>query len=405
VKLREVLPEYFSGLTGTISSINSSHSSHNNIIEAINMHQQGKISQAEQEYLKLIESGLDDPRIFANLAAIEFTRLNYQQARDLLYDAHRLRDRPCNDAYLISLLSLSLSDFPTAWNFYEYRWLNSFIPKINTVLPVINEDDDQWNCPDLLLHQDGGLGDHIFILQLLKHADIQIYGTFLGSKPACNLLRYIAPSMTVAAHNSVVYNRFNHWIPFQSLLRITQAPEIFINAPRCTNIETSSPLGINHRSPRIGIHWQGNSLNELFLIKGTRSLCLSLYSDIILSRRYSLYSLQIGRAANDLERFPKDLFVDQLHLGNIDSQMYDLMETIKKMDLVVCGDSFVANLAGFLEIPTLLIISQFHDWRWAKRSVGSSSFWYPSITILECQTLQDSPELRLQICSRVAAMI
>jgi hypothetical protein len=211
--------------------------------------------------------------------------------------------------------------------------------------------------------------------------------------------------MTVAAHNSVLYNRFNHWIPFQSLLRITQAPEIFINTPRCTNIETSSPLGINHRSPRIGIHWQGNSLNELFLIKGTRSLCLSLYSDIILSRRYSLYSLQIGRAANDLERFPKDLFVDQLHLGNIDSQMYDLLETIKKMDLVVCGDSFVANLAGFLEIPTLLIISQFHDWRWAKRSVGSSSFWYPSITILECQTLQDSPELRLQICSRVAAMI
>ena len=134
VKLREVLPEYFSGLTGTISSINSSCSSHNYIIEAINMHQQGKISQAEQAYLKLIESGLDDPRIYANLAAIEFTRLNYQQARDLLFDAHRLRDRPCNDAYLISLLSLSLSDFPTAWNFYEYRWLNSFIPKINTLL-------------------------------------------------------------------------------------------------------------------------------------------------------------------------------------------------------------------------------------------------------------------------------
>jgi tetratricopeptide (TPR) repeat protein len=405
VKLREVLPEYFSGLTGTISSINSSRSSHNNIIEAINMHQQGKISQAEQAYLKLIESGLDDPRIYANLAAIEFTRLNYQQARDLLYDAHRLRDRPCNDAYLISLLSLSLSDFPSAWNFYEYRWLNSFIPEINTVLPVINEDDDQWNTPDLLLHQDGGLGDHIFILQLLKHSDIQIYGTFSGSKPASNLLRYIAPSISVAGHNSVLDTRFNHWIPFQSLLRITQAPEAFINASKCVNIEISSPLGINHRSPRIGIHWQGNSLNELFLIKGTRSLCLSLYTDIILSRRYSLYSLQIGRAANDLERFPKDLFVDQLHLGNIDSQIYDLIETIKKMDLVVCGDSFVANLAGFLGIPTLLIISQYHDWRWAKRSVGNSSFWYPSITILECQTLQDSPELRSEICSRVAAMI
>jgi hypothetical protein len=405
VKLREVLPEHFSGLTGTISSINSSHSSDNNIIASINLHQQGKISQAEQAYLKLIESGLEDPRIYANLAAIEFTRLNYQKSRNLLYRAHSLRDRPCNDAYLISLLSLFLSDFPTAWSFYEYRWLNSFIPKINTLLPVINEDDDQWNCPDLLLHEDGGLGDHVFILQLLKNTDIQIYGTFLGSKPVCNLLRYIAPSMSVAAHNLVLDKRFNYWIPFQSLMRTTQAPEVFINAPRSTNIETSSPLGITHRSPRIGIHWQGNSLNELFLIKGSRSFSLSLYSDIIFSRRYSLYSLQIGRAANDLERFPKDLFVDQLHLRNMDSQMYDCIEIIKKMDLVVCGDSFVANLAGFLGIPTLLIISQYHDWRWAKRSVGNRSFWYPSITILECPTLLDSPELRLQICSRVAAMI
>jgi hypothetical protein len=400
MKLCQIIPPNFTGLTSTIITPQTVGAEDELKCKAIRLHLKGFVSEAEILYRELIKEGASDPRVYANLAAIEFTKNNIYEARDLLLTSHNLRSRPCYGSYMISLLSLRLSDYKTAWRYYEYRWLNSFIPKINHWLPVIDDDRD-WNRKDVVLSEDGGLGDHVFCLHLIRGCGIFLEGDFSGSKNACDLVTMIYPTLSVSQGG--LHRELSAWLPFQSLIRLLDDIEISFDVGRLDLLTYSRK--ISRSKPKVGLHWQGNSLNELFLVPASRSLNASIFTSLIESELYKIYTLQVGTAANQIDQFKESCIEMQAHRSHKRFTIGDLIATIKQLDLVVCGDSLIANLAGYLGKPTLLLLSSYHDWRWVKRRDCNYSFWYPSVKILDCVSLEDSVEIREELARIVKDML
>jgi hypothetical protein len=390
--LRDVIPRDMCGFTTSFFIEADYPPITQELKAAIKFHLNGLVNSAREVYEKLVKDESSDPRVYSNLAAIEYTKKNYSQVRKLLLQSHKLRSRPGHDAYLISIMSLLLGDYPTAWAFYEYRWLNSYIPQVNLEIPVFDETKQVYGS-HVLLHQDGGLGDHVFVLQLYKSSQVPLSGTFMGDQKSSELIQSLNPDIRLFQRQEGDLNgvKFNCWLPFQSLTRINKTLDTAV----MQDSEMPPPRKMREwqGKPKLGIHWQGNSMNELYLIPGSRSISLSAYEEIIRSERYNIYPLQVGQGAEELKQYDEHHFFWMEAGRNVTPSIRTLVRSLKKLDVVLCTDSLIANLAGFLNIPTLLIVSEHHDWRWHRRSKHCYSYWYPSICIYQWIDILDQRHL------------
>lgn len=58
----------------------------------------------------------------------------------------------------------------------------------------------------------------------------------------------------------------------------------------------------------------------------------------------------------------------------------DTARTIAGLDLVITVDTAVAHLAGLLGVRALILLPLAVDWKWGV--TGSSSYWWPSATLI-----------------------
>lgn len=377
----------------TRSQCHASYSVSDRAKSAFRAHLSGDINTASTLYDEEIACKSNNPQIYSNRAAIWYANNEYSLALRLLERAHSLQDAPSYTSYLVSHCSLLTSNYGKAWRFYEYRWLNNYIPDINIKLPAC---DPAPLCSvdkrKYIVHQDGGLGDLVFILNLFLESDLLDNIIYVGDPRSCSLLSALKPNITTISYLTYLQTTksgmYEGWIPIQSLMRIGESPLVNGLAKQQTR-----HIRFTSRPCKIGLHWQGNSLNELYLIPGSRSVPLTLFIDLLLDDSLSLYSLQLGQAAQQTNIF-KSLFDYLAHIDqNVISSNAAYIELVKSMDMIVCVDSFVANLAGYLRKPTLLILSCHHDWRWVARDAEGFSTLYPTVKILEWRNQITSEEL------------
>lgn len=68
--------------------------------------------------------------------------------------------------------------------------------------------------------------------------------------------------------------------------------------------------------------------------------------------------------------------------GPIDhgKDFHDTAALLKRLSLVVTVDTAVAHLAGTLNVPTVLVLGEYSDWRWLMDR--SDTPWYPSVRVV-----------------------
>lgn len=372
------------------------------IKSAIAAHLSGHISKASKLYDEEILDNSTNPIVYSNRAAIYYAHNQYQAALQLLEQAHFLQQTPSHASYLVAYCALLTNDYNKAWQYYEYRWLNNFIPDINLALPAVDPQCIQSRSKSkYLLHQDGGLGDLVFVLHLFSNSTILQETKYLGDAKSCSIIRALTRDITVISDQSagkdVETGDFLGWIPLQSLMRLNPSPLM-----RRPQLQSARKLDLKTLPLKVGIHWQGNSLNELNLLPGSRSVPFSLFIDLLVDESFEVYSLQLGRHAQQSNIF-SSLLQYAAHLDPLASTSNArYIETVKSMDLIVCVDSFVANLAGYLQIPTVLIVSQHHDWRWTVRDSKGFSTFYPTVKIMEWTTAITSEQVHEYVHSFIA---
>ena len=92
-----------------------------------------------------------------------------------------------------------------------------------------------------------------------------------------------------------------------------------------------------------------------------------------------LYSIQQGLSATELETLKKHDIADR---SPEISDYKSAAELLRGFNLLISPASTLCHLAGALNIPTIVLGPASSDWRWSNQD--EISYWYPSVTVLEC---------------------
>lgn len=138
---------------------------------------------------------------------------------------------------------------------------------------------------------------------------------------------------------------------------------------------------------RVGLIWSAGDWDQ------SRSLPTSLLKPLAGVPNVRLHSLQRGPAAAQAA----DISAIDISTPDID----ELVTILRGLELVISVDSFVAHLAGALNVPVWLLLKANCDWRWMDR--GDRSIWYPSMRLFRQHTPGDWRNVIDEVASELAA--
>lgn len=130
----------------------------------------------------------------------------------------------------------------------------------------------------------------------------------------------------------------------------------------------------NKKIKKIGIAWKSTNPN----IGTYKTIDLNLLINSLKGKE--IYSLQYFDDMSEIKSLPQCLiFKKDINYKNDIGKLYEIM---LDLDLIVTISNFTAHLAGFFDIPTILLIpkGKGNIWYWHNEK---ESFWYPSIKIIK----------------------
>lgn len=279
----------------------------------------------------------------------------------------------------IATILLAQGQFERGWQEYEWRWkLKSHRP------PATHYEQPLWDGQDLggrriLLHCEQGFGD---VIQFSRYAALvaERHGqVILGCPEPLRPIMETVPGVT-----AVVTSRHDH-PPFDVHAPLMSLPAIFgttmttlpqtIPYLRPPAAKPSSPPWVNDLPGlKVGLVWAAESASANTHI---RSMSLDRFQPLLNLPGLQWYSLQVGRAADELAAPP---FAGRIaDLGRRFADFGDTARVIEQLDLVLSVDTCVVHLAGALGKPVWTLLPFDVDWRWM---VGRSDTpWYPTVRL------------------------
>ena len=223
-----------------------------------------------------------------------------------------------------------------------------------------------------------GFGDAFFMARFLPQ--VQAMGVkviFLCLPHMFDLMKYNFPDIDVVLCGEDMNRSFDYWLPMMSLphvLKVKEAywPVNYIKAEPEISAIWRSILPLAHKKPNIGICWAGGKRAynaENSVIDGRRSLNFAQIQPLLDNKNINFISLQTER-----------------HEGFETPGIKTFSDTaaiIEQLDFVISVDSAVANLAGAMGKPLLLIDRYDHCWRWYDTK------WFPHTKIYRQAKLGD----------------
>lgn len=274
---------------------------------------------------------------------------------------------------------LSQGEFERGWREYEWRWKLK-----NRTSPVPHFEQPLWDGRDLggqriLLHCEQGFGD---VIQFSRYAALVAdrHGeVILGCAEALRPIMETVPGVA-----AVVTSRQDH-PPFAAHAPLLSLPGIFgttlatvpQKVPYLRAPKAKPPVSrwINDLPGfQIGLVWAAESTSANTHL---RSMSLNCLEPLLKLPGIQWYSLQVGRAADELARTGFDRRI--MDLGRHFADFGDTARAIDELDLVLSVDTCVAHLAGALGTPVWTLLSFDVDWRWM---IGRSDTpWYPTMRL------------------------
>lgn len=286
-----------------------------------------------------------------------------------------------------------LSEGKWADGFAAYEWRLE-IPGLRPKCPV----SPRWYGapqPDasLLLIAEQGLGDTFQFLRFTRIARQRVARVILAVQPALVKFLQGTPGIdeVVSLNDPTPAHDFH--LPLMSLpfvLGVDSDPGLiakpWIGIDRAREHRWKSWLDevTSAANLRIAIAWRGN---PNYRRDATRSLALKHFAALAEIPGVNLISLQRGPGEDELAKFATELPIIAPPALDNDVAFADTAALLRSVDLVVTSDSAIAHLAGALECPTWLLLSHRPDWRWG--SEGSTTPWYPSMTLMRQPTPND----------------
>jgi len=262
-------------------------------------------------------------------------------------------------------------NYTEAWKSYEVRNEGVWAVKPLREKPMW----DGTSMPDktILVAAEQGLGDNVMAarwLHLLKKH-------FKHVKYWCNPRIYDVMThlkqKTQIIQNATDATDFDVWLPIMSIpQRLGLTNDDMQNDDPYLIIE---PKKLEGEKKKIGICWAGSNNHQYNRYRTIFEKDYDLLRNLIKNNdRFEWYSLIKDEYEDDHEKLGITNPVKNF------KTVYETSQFIKGLDLVISIDTLQAHLAGAMNVPTILMIPWFPEWRWGM--VGETSIWYPSMHII-----------------------
>jgi tetratricopeptide (TPR) repeat protein len=336
-----------------------------------------------------------------------------------------------------SLIQLLQGDFADGWRNYECR----FHRKKNKIR-IFSQPlwrGETLNGARILLDAEQGLGDSIQFLRYLPMVQAAGGSVVLSISPRLRRMAEQLPGLVDLVVSGDPLPPFDCYCPLMSLplalgttLETIPAKVPYLTVPE-EALRAAATLPWFDEGLRVGLAWAGNSLNKSDRL---RSMPLSVLQPLFNLKGVHFFSLQIGPAASQLERFhftclhhdsfqggfflrKKPLSIQSSvksrsenalaedeaainDLASVTSDMADTAAQIVHLDLVITVDTAVAHLAGALAQPTWVLLPFAADWRWMLDREDSP--WYPTMRLFRQPKPGDWQSVVENVCTELAAL-
>jgi len=343
----------------------------------------GEFEKAIRQFNKAINLSNDQETINKIHASIGIAKTGlglYAEARKLLQLVNN-----DDSKYNISVIDLREGNFKNGWkNFFEKNrnirggWNN---------LKLLPEWSPNKNFTFPLVLAEQGLGDQLMFCSLLNELKKRNIKFDLNIDTRLhNLLKNIFPATNFFDADDIKHDL--NLKPYDSITCIGTLCKYFRNSE--SEFEKSDQLILypdtkilkkmtklfSSDKVKIGLSW--NTTNPQ---QQKRNLSLKQFGFIFSRNDIELINLQYGDHTDEIRRvtkkYNKNFFNDGIdNTKDIDS----LAAKMSICDIIITIDNTTAHLAGLLNLPTLLLLPKFCDWRWLINR--KESLWYPSLKLI-----------------------
>ncbi|MFZ5571688.1 MAG: tetratricopeptide repeat protein [Thermodesulfobacteriota bacterium] len=353
----------------------------------------GDLAEAVRCYQRAVDIRPDHSKALYNWACALHELGRDDDAVDQYAEAVR-RDPGHVEAHVNRAFILLLNGrYKEGWPEYEWRLQRPDWLSVNHRYADIPPWNDVTKSRDrILVIAEQGMGDTIQFSRylplvksrcrkLLLHVQPELMPLF-ATCPVIDELITAQPGQTPEADAAV------HIMSLAGLFGTTPEtiPSVFpyLTAPREKMAIWDARIpkaGIN-----IGIAWSGNPAYPGNRERSCPLRCFEPIADIPSVR---LYSLQKGRAAEELHTLPSGMQLTDL--GPDLNDFADTAAAVMHLDLIVSVDTAIVHLAGALNKPVWTLRYHIPYWVWGLR--GNRTPWYPSMRIFRQQRPGDWEEL------------
>ncbi len=345
----------------------------------------GEFEQAEKIFRKILDLDPNYAIVYNNLANLIQKQGRFSEAMNYYNCALDLIPNFYEALFSRSLLHLLKGNFEKGWIDFEYRW---------KLIDVHNKkfDKPQWKGESLtgktiFLWAEQGLGDTILFIRYVPLIKKRGGTVIVQCHPyLLDILSSVEGIDRLICKDEKVID-FDFHIPLLSLPGIfkTTLDTIpnnipYINPPSEYKDKFREIFDPNDNRFKIGIVWGGNPRNRR---DHDRSCRLQYFLPLLELNNVSIFSLQKGQQARELDKYPDG------RIYNLDPLLNNFSDTAAVMmdlDLVITVDTAVAHLAGALGKQVWILLPFYPDWRWLLDR--NDSPWYPTARLFR-QSIPD----------------
>jgi len=376
---------------------------HNNLAFALLEH--GDPERAERWLRKGIALDPLLPELHNNLGNVAREQGDVREAVACYRRAIALRADFADAHWNLSQGLLTLGMFVEGWREYEWRWKRPGFTSPRRDFPIPLWDGGALRGRTLLIHAEQGMGDAIQCVRycgILHSLGVNV--VLECHKELVRLFRSLPGIIAVIPHGEPLPACDIH-LPMMSLPRVMQTTletvprdVPYLVPPANLVAEWGERIGTRSSDVRVGIVWSGARTLKALL---NRSCPLNVMLQLQNVPGVTLFSLQLGEAATELQAIPRSLRPVDLTESIVD--MADTAAIISHLDLIVSIDTAVAHLGGAMGIPVWTLLPRMADWRWMLEREDSP--WYPSMRLFRQKSAGDWPGLMGSVCSALSLRI
>jgi Tfp pilus assembly protein PilF len=279
-----------------------------------------------------------------------------------------------------AMTHLSLGDFETGWEEYEWRWkTGAFAHQRRSFQAPQWQGREPVAGKTILLHAEQGFGDTV---QFIRYAPLLAQ---MGANVVCEVQSELQPLLSQLKGVNVIASGeplpafdlhcplFSLPLAFKTRLETIPATVPYLAAPAERQALWRNRLP--QQRPRAGFVWSGSSTHRS---DSARSIPLARLAALFKDPPLPCVSLQTELRSADsdvLRDLPK-----LVHLGGEIGDFTDTAAIISLLDVVISVDTVAAHLAAAMGKPVMILLPHVADFRWMRERKDTP--WYPTAKLL-----------------------